>query len=172
VTVIAYSARHRIMASDSRMTDSGSHLTTCKKIFRAKTGALLGLAGDGDARDIVRLFERRTKMPSRATLAALEGELAMIVARPDGQLFRVCVYYLPAVSAWIGEVIEIADPFVAIGTGAAYAYGAMSAGADPIKAVEIACRWDVLCGLPVQSEKLRPPVSPTTPGTEPKREER
>jgi 20S proteasome alpha/beta subunit len=52
MTVVAYSAKHKIMASDSRSTDDdGMHMTNCRKIFRLKNGALLGTAGDSDDRD-------------------------------------------------------------------------------------------------------------------------
>lgn len=40
-------------------------------------------------------------------------------------------------------------PFWAAGSGADYAMGAMAAGKDAKEAVEIACRFDINCGLGV-----------------------
>jgi ATP-dependent protease HslVU (ClpYQ) peptidase subunit len=55
---------------------------------------------------------------------------------------------------WSGTVSPITDDIVAVGHGQQYAYGAMEAGADPIKAVRAACKRDMTCALPVQHEKL------------------
>ena len=50
---------------------------------------------------------------------------------------------------------EIREPFWATGTGADYAMGAMAMGANAIEAVEIACRFDINCGLGVDSFSVR-----------------
>jgi ATP-dependent protease HslVU (ClpYQ) peptidase subunit len=50
-------------------------------------------------------------------------------------------------------VLHRADGLYAIGSGAAYAIGALEAGATPTEAVEIASRNDVMTGLPTQTIK-------------------
>ena len=72
----------------------------------------------------------------------LEGNFGIILINK-----KVCWYY--------GEKelypTEITEPFWAVGSGADYALGAMAMGADAIKAVEIACKFDVYCGGGVDS---------------------
>jgi 20S proteasome alpha/beta subunit len=157
MTVIAYSSRHRVMAADSRCVDGLEyHLTMCQKVFRLKTGALLGLAGDADARDIVAILERTTpsRLPSRARLSELQCAVSALLVFPGGRVFRVTVAHVGQINTWQAEVIEISEPVVAIGSGAAYAYGALDHGASPAEAVQAACRRDVYCALPVQTQKL------------------
>lgn len=169
MTVIAYSAKHRIMAADSRCSDDtgGMHLTNCQKVFRLKSGAILGLAGDGDARDLFTLLDRVTprKMPSRAQIAELKADTVALLVFPKGQVFMVTGEFVERGLAkhgeWVGEVMPIRDPIVAIGSGAPYAYGAMENGASPLDAVRITCRRDLLCALPVQWESLARAASRT-----------
>lgn len=161
MTVIAYSSKHRVMAADSRLTEgSFMHLTTTRKIYRLRTGALLGMAGDGDARDMAALLEKVTprRLPSRAQIAELECEVLALLVLPRGQIIRVAGEYREAGGGgggrWVGEVVPILDTIVAIGSGSAFAYGAMEAGASPTDAVRAACRRDLMCALPVQWEGL------------------
>ncbi len=157
MTVIAYSTKHRILAADSRASDDKGeyHLTDCQKVYRLKNGALLGLAGDGDSRDLQTLLEKATprKMPSRAQLVELKLDATALLVFPKGQVFMITAEYMKSRESWTGEVMPIRDRYVAIGSGQAYAYGAMEAGADPIKAVRAACRRDLLCALPVDWEE-------------------
>ncbi len=51
--------------------------------------------------------------------------------------------------------MQVYDNFYAIGSGAALAMGAMEAGASAKKAVEIACKRDPYCGLPVLWKRYR-----------------
>jgi 20S proteasome alpha/beta subunit len=159
MTVIAYSAKHRVLAADSRCSDGHSmHLTNCKKVFRLKNKALLGTAGDSDDRAVRDLLGKATprKMPSRDQLAALKSSFDGILVFPKGQVFVVSIDWQEHESEgeWTGSVDPISDPIVAVGHGAQFAYGAMEAGADPVKAVRVACRRDTTCALPVQHEKV------------------
>lgn len=159
MTVIAYSAKHRILAADSRCSDSHSmHLTHCRKIFRLKNGALLGTAGDSDDRDVRTLLSKATprRLPSRAELAALKTTFDGILVFPKGQVYVVSISWDEHESEgeWTGAVDPITDNIVAVGHGAQFAYGAMEAGADPRRAVQITCRRDTTCALPLQWEKL------------------
>lgn len=162
MTVIAYSSRHRIMATDSRLSDSnsGAIVTSCQKLFRLKSGALLGLCGEADDRNVVALLDTATfkKMPTRGQLAELKNDFAGILVFPTGQIFTVEAEFREYSSSqgdWAGEVTQILDKYVALGSGAELALGAMEHGATPIEAVRIACRRNAFCALPVQRKRTQ-----------------
>ena len=159
MTVIAYSAKHKILAADSRCSDEFSmHLTNCKKIFRLANRALVGTAGDDDDRTVRDLLGKATprKMPTRQQLADTKTNFHGILIFPKGHVFVIEVGVLQFGNSdeWFGSVSPITDELVAVGHGQQYAYGAMEAGADPLKAVRITCKRDTTCALPVQWEKL------------------
>lgn len=154
MTVIAYSAKSRIMAADSRASDDEGeyHLSQCRKIVRLKSGALLGQAGDGDGRDLEKLLDRVTPrtLPTRQQIADLKMDVCALLVFPRGQVFTITGEYDKKREGWYGEVFPIEDRIVAVGSGKAYAYGAMEAGATPVQAVRAACKRDLLCALPVR----------------------
>jgi 20S proteasome alpha/beta subunit len=160
MTVIAYSRKHRIMAADSRCSDEYSmHLTTTRKIYRLKNGALLGTAGDDDARLIVELLSKSTprKLPSRQQLAETKTEFLGILVFPKGQVYVIDVRFQERFSDgsdWTGSVSQIEDDVVSVGHGQQYAYGALDLGHTPQEAVRVTCKRDTTCALPVQWEKL------------------
>lgn len=156
MTVIAYSRRSGVMAADSRCSDDGGyHLTTCRKIVRLRSGALLGIAGDGDARDMQEILEDATPedLPSRGELVQLAGEYRAILAFKTA-CFLLTVEWQSESSNWYAEVIPIEDDYVCVGTGAPFAYGALDAGANVSDAVGAACKRDLKCGLPIQVETV------------------
>lgn len=159
MTVVAYSSKHRVMASDSRCTDDdgGAHLTDCRKIYRLRGGSLLGAAGDADARDMIALLGRATPrcLPSRAELAELRCDFMGLLVFRDGSIYRISSKRSDVGREWEGEVLPLLPPFVAVGTGARIALGAMAAGAGPEDAVRIVCKYDLMCAEPVQAERLR-----------------
>jgi hypothetical protein len=160
MTVIAYSSKHRVLAADSRCAEEGEyHLTNCQKVFVLKSGALFGMAGEADERDFLALLERATprRMPTRAQIAELHLDGKLILVFPHGQVFRIACEFCErgqSQGEWTGEVLPIRDTLIAVGSGAAYAYGAMEHGASPTQAVRIACKRDLMCALPVQWEAL------------------
>jgi len=170
VTVIAYSSKHRILAADSRCSDSlGMHITSCQKLFRLRNGALVGTAGDSDDRDVRELLSRATprKLPTRAQLAETKSQFYAILVFPKGQVFTVDIWHreFDHEGEWAACVDAIRDEIVAVGCGAQFAYGAMEVGATPVEAVRAACRRDTACALPVQWESIGSPSAST-----PKRE--
>jgi hypothetical protein len=161
MTVVAYSSKHRVMAADSRFSDNselGLHVTHGQKIFRLKNGALLGTAGDDDARELMVLLGKATarKMPSREQLAETKTELHGIMVFPKGEVFIIDVRYIErdGDGEWTGIVTPILDDVVAVGHGMEFAYGAMDSGKDPQAAVRAACKRDSTCALPVQWESI------------------
>lgn len=54
-----------------------------------------------------------------------------------------------------GELAELIAPFLCLGNGSFVAIGAMAAGADAIRACEIACDWIDGCRPPIISVDMR-----------------
>lgn len=95
-------------------------------------------------------FARSMIVPSlKAFLSANDWQ-------PDGDKDEVLVLLLAVAGCLVQvaedfSVLHRSDGLYAIGTGAAYAIGALEAGATAEEAVEIASRNDVMTGLPVLS---------------------
>lgn len=159
MTVIAYSAKHRILAADSRCSDAfAMHLTNCRKIFRLKNGALLGTAGDDDDREVQALLGKASprKMPTRQQLADTKTDFLGILVFPKGQVFRIEIGVTEYANSdeWFSSVSPITDDVIAVGHGQQFAYGALDLGHSPQEAVRVTCKRDTTCALPVQWEKV------------------
>jgi len=159
MTTIAF--RDGIMAADSRCTDEFYMvLTDCQKIYRLSSGALLGTAGDDDARallDALDSVHHETALPSRHELAELEIEFTGLLALPDDTLWQIEVEWVEREHEghWSGSVSQIRFDFAAVGSGAHFAMGAMGHGATAEEAVEVATKFDIFSALPLQTESLR-----------------
>jgi ATP-dependent protease HslVU (ClpYQ) peptidase subunit len=158
MTVIAYSSKHRVLASDSQSNwdDEDMRIGNVRKIFRLKNGALLGTAGDGDDRLVRALLAKASprKMPSRRQLAETKTDFEGIMVFPKGQVFLITIAYSKDNSEWDGLVDYINDPVVACGHGKEFAYAAMDLGHTPQEAVRVTCKRDLTCALPVQWASL------------------
>jgi ATP-dependent HslUV protease subunit HslV len=142
MTIIAY--RDGLLAADSLAT--AGHVITgqVQKLWRFDDGRLLGGAGGaGDMRSFVAW-----------ALAGCEGHweckdkengFSALVVGARGE---VVIYDVE------GRDYLIEAEFIARGAGAELAIGAMAMGARADQAVEVACRYSVWCGGPVQTERL------------------
>jgi ATP-dependent protease HslVU (ClpYQ) peptidase subunit len=158
MTTVAY--KDGVMASDSKCTDDySSFLTRCRKIDRLANGALLGQAGDADARDVYALLGKATekKLPTRAELGALKLRFDGILAFPSGRVFMVYIYASEVGDdgGWTGQVVELEEKAAAVGSGYQFALGAMKAGASAAQAVQVACHYDSFTGGPVREVSVR-----------------
>lgn len=157
MTVIAYSAKHKVMASDSRSSDKhDAHFTQTKKVYRLKNGAIYGSAGESDDRDLRAMLAKATprRMPSRVELLTLKQDISAIVVFPKGQCYAVEIEWHEETKDWNACVDIVSDDMIAIGSGYQFALGAMECGATPQQAVRAACRRDLGCALPLQTERL------------------
>lgn len=161
MTIIAYSRKHRVMASDSRCSDEWSmHLTNTQKIFKLKNGAVLGTAGDDDARELMDLLGKSSsrRMPSKQQLADTKTEFYGIMVFPKSHtVFVISVTFNERSSdgsEWEGYISQITDEVVAVGHGQQFAYGALDLGHSPQEAVRVTCKRDTTCALPVQWERV------------------
>jgi 20S proteasome alpha/beta subunit len=161
MTTIAY--RDGILAADTRATDSGYHpgIYRCEKLFRVGND-IVGTAGD-DTPGMVFLdwytHKDKRKPPSR--LVDGEADFCCLVLSKNG-LFWYDKWCRPN---------KVLDEFYAIGSGGAYAMGAMGMGATAEEAVRQAARWDCYTGgdivtMALETAAALPGDGATTPGQE------
>lgn len=140
MTTIAY--RDGVLAADSGVcSDSGWCMGHTDKLIHLPDGGCFGCSGDGAE---VLVFERwmtsgRHGSPEgtssvRAIVVWGDGSVQVLNGRGDAATVR-----------WIG------NGFVAIGSGWPVAVAAMMAGADAVRAVEIAIELDPYSSGPVSS---------------------
>lgn len=172
MTCIAF--RNRFMACDSCWDYNGTQVVSAIKIHRLSSGALLGSAGDNDARAIIELLDKiksPAKLPSRVQLAETKCNFMGLLAFPKGGLWIIAS----------GPVDEAGWPaadshderedlgvwpagtmggYAAIGSGGDHALAAMDAhpSVTAKRAVEIACKRNLSCRLPVHVVPLFPRV--------------
>ena len=151
-----------VMACDSCFSYGGSVDTLGKKIVRLRSGALLGQAGDNDARDVIALLstvKSVRQIPSRKDLLSLRTDFLGLLVTPSGRIIKVSTTFVSPEN-WTDETEkdlgawEINHAFTAIGSGSDIAMGAMAAGADAKRAVMIACRYDMNSRPPVHALHL------------------
>ena len=106
-----------------------------KKVWAAK-GCLWVGAGASDKLSQFRLWT--LGKAKRPVIEKRENEddtakLEVLQVRPKDGIYL-----------WVNDSIPdfVDSPFMAIGSGGAYAMGALSRGASPIEALEIAAKWD------------------------------
>jgi hypothetical protein len=163
MTTVAY--RSGVMACDSCWTHYESVDTLTTKIRRLSSGAIIGQAGDNDARFFDKLLDKVKSpagLPTYAELAQVRQNFTGLLVFPSGRIFKLSTTFISPEN-WdenlddeIG-VWEVSTPFAAIGSGKELAVGAMAAGKAAKDAVAIACRYDIHSRLPVHSVFLKPP---------------
>lgn len=139
MTTIAY--RNGIMAADSMLTDYGDIKRNTKKIFVLED-VVIGTAGeDGDILRFIEWWEdgrKASKRPRRSTVTSLH--LIIVDAHGQAEIWD---------ENYFGEPTK--EPFCAIGSGRAIAYGAFEMGATAKEAVAAACKWNVYTQGPVRT---------------------
>ena len=136
MTTIAASFSKQEIAVDSRVSMEFISYSVSK--LRRGPVSIFGAAGDWD--QCLLFLEALEKN----AFEDFETECQMLELRPDG----IYVYESSIIPA------KIKNDFYAIGTGAAYAIGAMRMGASPTEAVAIACEFDPASWGPIDTMKL------------------
>lgn len=154
MTVIVY--RDGVMASDSLLSGQGVRCGEAEKV-RDINGWLIGISGNwGVACELFDWFEQECRdsikrPPSQIHVDDDKYPIGVLLVRKSsGAVF--CIDGL-------GYPQRINAPFYAIGSGAEVALGAMEMGADAIKAVKAACKFNCYCGgriRHVRMEKKKP----------------
>jgi len=159
MTTVVY--RDGVLAADSQLNDmneaaSATIIGTCEKVYELNSGALLGTAGDGDAREVIHIL---TDIGTRAQIDYLTKELltgtetgfrGILVLPEDGSVWFIDIEYEKEEQRWTAGVMECLDDFCSVGSGSQAAMGAMHAGANAIDAVFAAIEVDPLSGGEVQ----------------------
>jgi hypothetical protein len=128
------------MAADKLI--SNSPCFHAKKLFRVN-GSIYGIAGEMSK--CLQFVAWRKNVQEKPQFTDSDNFCA-IELTPKGKIMK-----------WEQELfpIEVDSPFYAIGSGAAYALGAASAGKTPRQAVQIAARWDEATGSEVQTMSIK-----------------
>lgn len=156
MTTIAYTKG--VMACDSCWTEGSVQVVSASKITRLTSGALLGQAGDNDAREIEDFLDKiksERYIPKRRALLDLRVNFAGVWVLPNGSMYKVCCRENPSdyddeVGFW-----RVNFPYAAAGSGKEFALGAMAAGRTAAEAVIIACKHDINSRPPVHRVSLK-----------------
>lgn len=126
----------RGMAADKRISGVGSAVFKTAKLYRVR-GSIIGFCGNPE--QALQFIEWRRNPDAKPTFTEPSFEAIELTAA--GELL------------WWGVemvAIPIEDECYAIGSGAAYALGAMAMGASPRRAVQVAAQYDSATGAEVQ----------------------
>lgn len=132
------------LAADKQVTDGGLLRTTTKirKVTKGKfKGFLIGACGaTATANLLMDWFEVGAKPEHFPYEYAKSNEFGatLMVITDTKAIFRYDHLPVP---------IIMEDKMYATGSGRDFAYGALSMGADAVKAVEVACELSIECGI-------------------------
>lgn len=142
MTTIVATANHPAIYSDSRMTFNSSNIYTTRKIF-AVDDTLVGVCGCLiSAAKFVEWMRLGCPADDKPDF---DGEFDALQVSQGRQITMWCNKLVP---------LEVGEPFVCLGSGGAFAAGAMAMGASPADAIEIAKRFDSGSGGDVVSMHL------------------
>lgn len=148
MTVIVY--KDGVMAADTQETVNDVP-RRCIKLYKVgKT--IIGTAGDSyTGMMFVDWWKGGAKPKDKPDLTNLDSEEEDFecLVWTEGKLYSVTRLF---------QMVEINlddHPYYAIGSGSGVAYGALAMGAKAKEAVEIACDYDIHCGLPIETKRCR-----------------
>lgn len=134
MSIVAWDGK--ILAAD-RQGDSGGTNFTIKKLFKLKSGEVVSFVGAYCSGLMVKeWYEAGAKFEEWPECQNTDNWVNFIVASKEG-----CFYYQQTPIP-----IKVIDAFRTWGSGEDLALGAMEMGADAIKAVEVASKYDQGCG--------------------------
>lgn len=172
-TIIAVDGQNDIkFAWDSQTTWMGRAMTGVVKVFE-NGPVIFGVAGSARGADVLRHMsvpDRREYEPDfdnerwivTKLVPAIIEEFRDVSAADPGQ-FDAETSVILSVGGEVGYLasnmsfVKDATGTYAVGSGSPYALGALSAGANPKKAVEIARDWDLYTGGEVETKTVRKP---------------
>lgn len=156
MTTIVVDLRHMVIAADTQNTDSAGTAYRCRKIERLSDGRyFLGsghLLSIGKAR---RWAEKNFAEKHRPNFGELFVDGAEEFAFSCAVIDRDCRVTL------IDNEMEpqpLTDSYFALGSGGAYALGAMDTGASAEDACRAACKRDLYTSEPVEVERMTFPA--------------
>lgn len=141
MTTCLYSRAHGIVAADTQYTTGSGHITRCSKIEKLKNGWIFCGSGYGRSIDVAKEWASK----GLSYQPEVEQYFSHFLDEPEDRGFE-CFVVKPDGSCWmIDEELapyENKSTYIAVGSGAAYAIGALEAGATPVCALEIASWYD------------------------------
>jgi hypothetical protein len=169
MTVIAW--RAGVMACDSCWASNGTQNVSMIKIKRLSSGALLGSAGENDAREMEMLLDRikdPRKLPSRTELASCKLDYEGLIAFPKGSVYMISTCRMnesgypdldsaddegPDHGVWPAATM---GGYAACGSGGEFALAAMDGhpSVTARKAVEVAIKRSIHCRGPIHVMRL------------------
>jgi hypothetical protein len=146
MTVIAWDGKQ--LAADRRMC-MGTSRSTQTKLKRLGNGEVIASAGqESYALRLEAWYQAGADHSEWPKPIDSEDRGNLTILRADG-----CY-----VVSWCHPfIIRIEDPFYAWGAGYELALGAMSMGADAVRACEVAAQWDTSCGDGIDVMSYEPP---------------
>jgi len=142
--------RNGVFAADSQVTCGGINYAKAHKIRRLADGSLLGASGDTIV--CARFLDWVQALITEGDEIKHEDMkrfpyITGLWVRPEG------VFILEG-NHKTGGIAKVEGEFFAEGSGYIAALAAMHAGASARRAVEITCKLDRSCELPVQSKRF------------------
>lgn len=143
MSVIAWDGK--ILAAD-KCSCNADYRTVVTKLVRIESGIVLGWTGAMEhGLGLKDWYINGAKKENWPAFQQKDNWTRLIVGTPTGSVFQYEQEPFP-------QLIE--DQFSAWGSGRDYALGAMEMGADAIKAVEVASRFNAACGFGVDYFRL------------------
>ena len=129
------------MASDTLIVIDGIRAGFINKIRRLEDGSLVGVSGRlADAAAFLNWAQEEYYPRPQRVPFKIEGTFEALIVSPIKYGSNVTTYDQGGYGA------TILAPYHAIGAGCFPAMGALMAGADPVRAVEIAIAQSIYCG--------------------------
>lgn len=146
MSIIAWDGR--TIAADKQATNNGfRHVTT--KLHRSRCGVFVfAYTGDQDSAEGVRhWFEEGADADKYPAYQNDEKRWARLIVLTEQSM---CIYERTPYP------LAVEDSFMAWGAGRDYAIGALACGKSAREAVEVACRFDISCGMGIDEIVCRP----------------
>jgi ATP-dependent HslUV protease subunit HslV len=140
MTTLAY--RNGVLAADSLVSSVGTRVGEMRKVWKTKSGALVGFAGNASLSYEIDQWVTND-LAGETPGTADRGTILLV--QPGGEVFVIDDD---------GGPVRIVAPFHADGSGSDIAIGAMAAGASAVQAVEIASLYDTATGGAIQYVEL------------------
>lgn len=146
MTTIIADFRSRTMIADT-LISNGSQSYRSQKMWRLKNGEIYGFAGNVESGIALRDWLNGNRDPAKKPDNS--DDVDALLLTPTG------------IQHWgtRGICIPIDDDSYSVGSGSAFALGALRAGATPMKAMEIAAELDRATGGPFVELRLEENVS-------------
>lgn len=155
MTTIIVDRKLKLMAADKQATGDGGHILKHIKIRRVKhenQDVLIASAGDAEAAEAFELWYIDQEKSRKGEKVDGEHKDSHY---PLNQNFHALALYEDGSLLWYGPKgypMEVKERYFGIGSGSDFAIGALFAGANLRKAVQIACKLDANSGVGIQLE--------------------